>query len=53
MTPLVKQITVVILALIGFADAHFGLQLLGHLTDEVIAALVTAALAVLGLTRTG
>jgi hypothetical protein len=51
-TPLVKQITVVILALIGFADAQWGLQLLGHLNDEVIAVLVTAALAVLGFTRT-
>lgn len=47
MTALVKQITVVVLALIGFADAQWGLGLLGHLTDEVIAILVTAALAAL------
>ena len=50
MTALVKQITVVLLALIGFADAQWGLQLLGHLTDEVIAVLVTLGLAVLGFT---
>ena len=52
MTALVKQITVVLLALIGIADAQWGLGLLGHLTDEVIAILVTLALAALGFTRT-
>jgi hypothetical protein len=52
MTALVKQITVVILALIGFADAQWGLGLLGHLSDEAVSVLVTLALAVLGFTGT-
>ena len=43
-----KQITLVILALIGIADAHWGLELLGHLTSEVITIIVTLALAAFG-----
>lgn len=49
--PLAKQITVVILALIGLADAHWGLELLGHLTTEVVTIVVTLALAALGFSE--
>ena len=49
MPSMAKKITVVILALIGLADAHWGSDLLGHLTAEVVTILVTLALAALGL----
>lgn len=48
---LAKQITVVILAIIGIVDAHWGLALLGHLTTEVVTVLVTLALAAMGFTE--
>ena len=49
---LAKQIAIVVIALIGLADAHWGTQLLGHLTAEVITILVTLALAALGFVET-
>ena len=45
---LAKQLAVVILALIGIADAHWGADLLGHLTGEVVTIIVTLALALFG-----
>jgi hypothetical protein len=45
---LAKQIAVVVLALIGIVDAHWGTQFLGHLTAEVVTIAVTLALAALG-----
>lgn len=47
----IKQIVVVILALIGLADAHWGTQLVGANITEAITILVTLALAALGLTE--
>lgn len=49
---LAKQLTVVILALIGIADAHWGFELLGHLTSEVVTIIITLALAAFGWTAT-
>lgn len=45
----IKQLTVVILALIGLADAHWGLELLGHVTTELVTIIITLLLAGFGL----
>ena len=46
---MVKQIVVVIVALIGIADGIWGFRLLGQLTEETITVIVTLVLAALGL----